>query len=132
MIERKTQRKNRTNLVMKWPSKDEYFTIESLWKGMNPDFIEITLRVRLKKAIEEDKTVAEIGSKNMGFGRPIKVFAMTPVNPTVLEKAQKDGVMLNSTTVPVVQITPNTTLTVVTPNPTPVTNVTTPTSPVAA
>lgn len=131
MTERKTQRKNRTNLVMKWPSKDEYFTIPSLWKGLNPDFIEITLRVRLKKAIEEEKTVAEIGSKNMGFGRPIKIFAMTPVSPTVLEKAKNDGVILNSPSVPVVQINSNTPLTVVTPT-TPVTNVTTPTTTVAS
>ncbi len=109
-INKKTQRKNHTNLVLKFPSKDEYFTIKSLW-AMNPEFVEITLRVRLKKAIDEEKSVVEIGCKNTGNGRPIKAFAMTPVNPKILEKAKADGIMLQSLTLPVIHITSKSSIT---------------------
>lgn len=112
---------------MKWPKNDEYFTIKSLWDS-NPEFVEITLRVRLKKAIEEEKTVTEIGCKNTGFGRPIKAFVMLPVNPLAVEKAKADGIMLNSPSVPVIQVTPSTPLTVVSPSSAPVTNITKPSS----
>ena len=112
---------------MKWRKNDEYFTIKSLWDS-NPDFVEITIRVRLKKAIEEEKTVTEIGCKNTGFGRPIKAFIMLPVNPLAVEKAKADGIMLNSPSVPVIQVTPSTPLTVVSPSSAPVTNITKPSS----
>jgi hypothetical protein len=127
MTDRKTQRKNKTNLVMTWPANDEYFTIKSLWKVLNPDFVEITLRVRLKKAIDGEGcpvSVKEIGYKNTGFGRPIKVFVTLPVNPLAVEKAKADGIMLNSPSVPVIQVNPSTPITVV--SPIPVTNITKP------
>jgi hypothetical protein len=125
MNDRKTQRKNKTDLVMTWPTNDKYFTIKSLWAS-NPEFVEITLRVRLKKAIEEEKTVVEIGCKNTGFGRPIKAFVMLPVNQLAVKKAIADGIMLNSQPVSVIQVTPSTPVTVV--SPTPVTNITKPTT----
>jgi len=117
MTDKKTQRKNKTNLVMNWPANDDYFVItsgpdgsmksKSLW-ALNPDFIEITLRVRLKKAIEEDKTVIEIGSKNTGKGRPIKAFAMLPLNPLVVEKAKHDGIVPpDSKSTPIIQVSTN-------------------------
>ena len=109
---------------MKYPSNNEYFTIKSLW-AINPDFVEITLRVRLKKAIEEEKTVVEIGCKNTGNGRPIKAFAMTPVNPLVLEKAKTDGIMLQSMTLPVIQVTSKPTTSTLTSGGTPVPSLTT-------
>lgn len=133
MNDRKTQRKNKTNLVMKWPTNDDYFVISPGYDNsmahkalmtLNPDFIEITLRVRLKKEIEEKKTVVEIGCKNTGFGRPIKAFVMTPVNQLAMEKAKADGIMLNSQPVSVIRVTPSTPVTVVFP--TPVTNITKP------
>ena len=127
MNERKTQRKNKRNLVMNWPTNDDYFTIKTGPKSLlklNPDFVEITLRVRLKKAIEEEKTVAEIGSQNTGYGRPLKAFVMLPINPLALEKAKSDGILLelNSQSKPVVQVTPSTVV-----SSTPVTNIIKPT-----
>jgi hypothetical protein len=120
MSERKTNRKNKTNLVMKWPSKDEYFTIKSLMLS-NPEFVPITLRVRLKKAIDEEALVEEIGYKNCGKGRPVKAFAMKPVTQSAKDKALADGITLESpASVPVVQINPTI--------PQPTTNVTTPTN----
>lgn len=105
---RKTTRKNKTNQVENWPSNENYFTI-SEFVNMNRHMVtssgsDITLRVRLKKAINEKHIVEEIGSKNMNKGRPIKIFAMTPVKPEVMDKAKKDGVILESKSVPIVQV----------------------------
>jgi len=117
MTDRKTQRKNKTNLVIKWPSHDDYFVISPGDDGsmaskalmtLNPEFVEITLRVRLKKAIEEDKLVVEIGSKNTGKGRPIKAFAMTPVSQLVREKAKHDGIIPpDSKSTPIIKVSSN-------------------------
>ena len=46
---KKTDRKNKTNLTVTWPSN--VFTIKEL-NAQNTDFVEITLRVRMKKAID--------------------------------------------------------------------------------
>ena len=86
------QRKNKTNLAVEWPKKP-YFTIGELW-ALNPKFVEITLRVRLTKAIEEEGKVAEIGTVPSGKGRPKKIFAYTPVTSNLLDKAESDGVNL--------------------------------------
>jgi len=95
---RKTQRKNKTGQVINWPSHDEYFTIEEL-KASNPHMLtttssDITLRVRLSKAISEN-VVAEIGQKNSGKGRPLKVYTMMPVKQTSINKASTDGISVN-------------------------------------
>jgi len=125
MIDRKTQRKNKTNLVMKWPSHDEYFTIKSLLEA-NPEFIKITLRVRVKKAIDELKTVVEIGSKNVKDGRPYKAYAMAPASKLALEKAHNDGIVPPSgMSLPIIQVNSNTPITLVSSQPT-VKNITTP------
>ena len=121
---RKTQRKNKTKQVISWPSHDEYFTIDSLAKA-NPHMLtsppklsDITLRVRLNKAINEEDLVAVIGQKNCGKGRPQLVFAMRPVKQSVIEKAKADNINLDMPKVmPVMEITPQT-------NMTPVTNIT--------
>ena len=94
---KKTQRKNNTNLTVVWPDTTAYFTIKDLL-AMNPDFVEITLRVRLKKAIDELKTVGVIGTTNPGKGRPSLVFAMRPVLQTVLDSAKAAGVQLDDQT----------------------------------
>jgi hypothetical protein len=127
MTDRKTNRKNKTNLVMVWPDKTDYFVIKSFKQDvdesfldfvknssvkslsdMNPEFINITLRVRLKKATDEQKIVKEIGYKNCGKGRPIKAFAMEPVSKEALDKAAKDGITIESpSSVPVIQINPD-------------------------
>lgn len=97
-MNRKTERKNKTNQVVVWPTRDEYFTIDSLIKN-NPHMLtasdsDITLRVRLSDAINKRKTVAVIGTLNSGKGRPNLAFAMTPVTQISLDQARNDGIML--------------------------------------
>ena len=91
MTNKKTERKNKTNQVVKWPTS--YFTIESLNK-QNSDFVNITLRVRLNTAIE-DKKVVSIGVIHAGKGRPKLAFACAPVDSSVIESARTGGVMLH-------------------------------------
>lgn len=81
-----------TKKEVKWPTT-QYFTIDDLIV-LNTQFVLITLRVRLTKAIEEDGKVAEIGSIPGGKGRPKKVFAFTPVTKDVLDKAESNGINL--------------------------------------
>ena len=102
MTNRKTQRKNKTKQIVTWPSNDTYFTIDSLVQS-NPHMLtsstsDITLRVRLNKAItEEPFQVAVIGQKNRGKGRPQLVFAMRPVRQSVIDKAKADGIYVDET-----------------------------------
>jgi hypothetical protein len=93
MSNKKTNRKNKTNLTVTWPSADKYFTIVDLM-GTNKDFIPITLRVRLKNAID-DGTVSEIGTIHGGKGRPKLAFAMNPVTEEVLATARQAEVVLH-------------------------------------
>lgn len=88
----KTDRKNKSNLAVVWPEHGKLFTIKDLWKDLNKDFIEITLRVRIDKAIKKDKTVAIIGYKNVGKGRPTMILAMNPITQELLDKAYADGI----------------------------------------
>ena len=90
MTDKKTNRKNKTNQVVTWPAS--YFTIEQLNK-QNADFVNITLRVRLNKAIE-DKKVVELGVMQASKGRPKLVFACTPVEASVIESARTSGIIL--------------------------------------
>lgn len=85
------QKKNKTNQVVTWPTAT-LFTIKELHR-LNPKFVEITLRVRLSKAIEGAK-VAEIGSVPGEKGRPQKVFSMTPVTQNTLNKARAEHINL--------------------------------------
>ena len=112
MNDKKTERKNKINQVVSWPAHDEYFTIETL-KQKNPHMLtssgsDITLRVRLSDAITKDKTIAVIGTKNLGKGRPRLAFVMTPVNQVALDKAKADDIMLvdESKIVQIMEITP--------------------------
>jgi len=84
-------RKNKTNQSVTWPTTT-YFTITDLHK-LNPKFVNITLRVRLSNAIK-DGNVAEIGAVPGGKGRPQKVFSMTPVTQSTLNKAKADNINL--------------------------------------
>lgn len=99
---RKTQRKNKTKQVIIWPSNDDYFTVKSL-VALNPHMLtsapkpsDITLRVRLNKAINEENLVAVIGHKNCGKGRPELVFSMKPVKQTAIDKAKADNIMIDT------------------------------------
>lgn len=122
---RKTQRKNKTKQVINWPSSDSYFTIDTLIASNNHMLTtsgsDITLRVRLNKAINDENLVAVIGQRNSGKGRPQLVFAMRPVKQSAIEKATNDGISISMAKVmPVMEITNNQ------PAITPVTNITAP------
>ena len=105
MSNKKTNRKNKTNLTVTWPSADKYFTIVDLMET-NKEFIPITLRVRLKNAID-DGTVVEIGTIHGGKGRPKLAFAMNPVTEDVLDTARQAEVVLHDkyNTVKVLDVT---------------------------
>lgn len=127
MSNRKTQRKNKTKQVITWPSHDTYFTIDSLVET-NPHMLtssgsDITLRVRLNKAItEEPFEVAVIGQKNCGKGRPQLVFAMRPVKQSAIDSARNAGISIDvNKLVTVMEISPQIPVTIM-----PVTNIPTP------
>ena len=87
---KKTDRKNKTNLTVNWPKN--IFTIEEL-NQKNPDFVNITLRVRLKKAIT-DNVVSEVGYLHNGKGRPRLVLACAPITQEHIAEAKSKGVVL--------------------------------------
>jgi len=87
---KKTDRKNKTNLVVLWPTN--IFTIEEL-NNANPDFVNITLRVRLKKAIDNGE-VGEVGYLHNGKGRPRVVLACTPITQNHITEAKNRGCVL--------------------------------------
>ena len=128
---KKTQRKNKTKQIILWPSHDEYFTIDNLIEK-NPHMLtssgsDITLRVRLKKAIDSisengEEIVGVIGQKNRGKGRPQLIFAMRPIKQSVINKAKTDNVNVDmSRVVPIMEVViqPQSMLNVI-----PVTNIT--------
>lgn len=90
-MSKKTERKNKTNLVVNWPTTP-FFTLDDVF-ALQPDAKEITLRVRLAKEIEKGKA-AEIGCKTGGQGRPKKVFAFTPVPQSTLDLARTQNITL--------------------------------------
>lgn len=93
IIKNKTGRKNKTNLTITWPSA-EFFTQKDL-KTSNPDFVDITLRVKVKTELSNGK-IKEIGVLHNGKGRPTNVYVLTPVNPAVIEKARISNIILHS------------------------------------
>lgn len=88
--------KNKISQSVVWPTTT-FFTILpndqgfTDLQGLNKKFINITLRVRLTNAIVNGK-VAEIGSIPGGKGRPLKVFAFTPITRIILDKAKAEGI----------------------------------------
>ena len=90
---KKTDRKNKTNLTVTWPSNDTYFGVSDL-TALNSDFISITLRVRLKNALD-DGSVSQIGTVHGGKGRPKLAFVMNPVTEAAINAARNAGVMLS-------------------------------------
>lgn len=93
-IKNKTGRKNKTNQIITWPSPTSFFTVKDLFKT-HPDFKPITMRVRLKTEIENNR-VKDIGVFQNGKGRPTNVYALTPLAPTVIVAAKEAGVILHS------------------------------------
>lgn len=99
---KKTDRKNKTNLTVTWPSN--IFTIKEL-NAKNPEFVEITLRVRMKKAIESGE-ITDIGVLHNGKGRPTLVFVHgTPTNEHIEEAKSRQVILKEASTVNVIKIT---------------------------
>lgn len=86
----KTDRKNNINMKLNWPERETLFTIKDLL-ALNPDFKEITLRVRVSNALG-DKSVVLIGHKNQGKGRPTNILSMSPVTQEFCDKAYATGI----------------------------------------
>ena len=87
---KKTDRKNKTGLNVKWPAG--IFTIEEC-HAANPEFINITLRVRIKNAIS-DGTLNEIGYLHNGKGRPRLVLVNGPITQEHVAEAKSRTVIL--------------------------------------
>lgn len=99
---KKTDRKNKTNLTVTWPSN--IFTIKEL-NAQNPDFVEITLRVRMKKAMESGE-ITDIGVLHNGKGRPTLVFVYgTPTPEHIAEAKNRQVILKNASSVNVIKIT---------------------------
>ena len=89
--ENKTNRKNKTNQSLNFPT-ESFWTIQDML-NLNKDVVPITLRVKLNKELQ-NKTIAEIGTKHVGKGRPRLVFSSLPVSKETLKKAADAGVLL--------------------------------------
>jgi hypothetical protein len=99
---KKTDRKNKTNLTVTWPSN--IFTIKEL-NANNPEFVEITLRVRMKKAMESGE-ITEIGVLHNGKGRPTLVFVYgTPTKEHIEEAKSRQVILKDASTVNIIKIT---------------------------
>ena len=99
---KKTDRKNKTNLTVTWPSN--IFTIKEL-NVNNPEFVEITLRVRMKKAIESGE-ITDIGVLHNGKGRPTLVFVYgTPTKEHIEEAKSRQVILKDASSVNVIKIT---------------------------
>jgi predicted transcriptional regulator len=71
----------------------DFFNHEDLKKS-NPDFVDITLRVRVKAEIESGK-LKDIGVLHNGKGRPKNVYSLA-VNNDIIEKMKQAGIILHS------------------------------------
>ena len=99
---KKTDRKNKTNLTVIWPSN--VFTIKEL-NANNPEFVEITLRVRMKKAMESGE-ITDIGVLHNGKGRPTLVFVYgTPTKEHIEEAKSRQVILKDASTVNIIKIT---------------------------
>lgn len=96
----KTSKKNTT--VIDWPSS--HFTIDDV-QSRYPNIVNITLRFRVKKAIE-NKEIVTIGKIKPAIGRPKLVFAKVNPSKELLEAAKLAGVLPidEKATVPVAEL----------------------------
>lgn len=85
----KTGRKNKTRQELTLPASGHY-TIDELCAS-NVNFVVITLRVRLKKLVNEGKVI-ELGTIHMAKGRPKIVCATAPVSESTINAARTAGV----------------------------------------
>ena len=106
-------RKNNTRQALVLPTSS-YFTIGDIVK-LNQSMLtasksDITIRVRLSNAIADGKVV-ELGSVPSTKGRPAKVFALPPVQPSTINKAKSERIHLVNNIdklVNVLDVTPST------------------------
>lgn len=88
---KKTDRKNKTNQTVTYPSS--IFTIKEL-QETNPDIITISLRDKVKKAIKNGE-VNVIGVLHNGKGRPTLVHVFGKITQSIIDFAKNKGVQLN-------------------------------------
>ena len=99
---KKTDRKNKTNQTINWPSN--IFTIKEL-NVQNPDFVEITLRTRMKKSMDSGE-ITDIGVLHNGKGRPTLVFVYgTATNEHIEEAKSRQVILKDVSNVNVIKIT---------------------------
>lgn len=84
----KTTKKN--NTTIEWPT-NTHFTINDLFKKY-PNFVQITLRFRVKRGLE-NKDIVTIGKIKPAIGRPQLVFAKANPTKELLEAATAAGVL---------------------------------------
>lgn len=92
MNNNKTSKKN--SFVIEWPTS--HFTIDDI-QGKYPDAVNITLRFRVKQAVE-NKDVMVIGKIKPAIGRPRLVFSRSNPSKELLEAAKAAGVIAASDT----------------------------------
>lgn len=79
------------NINITWPTSG-HFTLEDL-QTQHPDIINITLRFRVKKAIDES-VLTVIGKIKPAIGRPRLVLTFGEPSKQTLETAKSSGVLL--------------------------------------
>lgn len=87
-----TKKEMKKNRVVTYPSGT--FTVDELVK-INSNFIPITLRSRLTKAIDQG-VVTKIGTIPRNMGRPQMLLAKTPVTDEHIIEARNKNVIFNS------------------------------------
>lgn len=85
-----TNKKNATNIA--WPT-NSHFTIDDI-QNSYPDIVNITLRFKVKKAVES-KEIVTIGKIKPAIGRPKIVFAIASPSKELLDAARTAGVIFN-------------------------------------
>jgi hypothetical protein len=89
---KKTDRKNKTGLTVKWPAG--IFTVEEC-HNENPNFVNITLRVRIRDAILAGD-LNEIGYLHNNKGRPRLVLVKGTITQQHIDEAKRRNVILKN------------------------------------
>jgi hypothetical protein len=105
-----TTKNKKSTGTIEWPTT--HFTIEDV-QTKYPDSVNITLRFRVNKALE-NKEIVLIGKIKPSIGRPKKVFAKANPTKELIEAAKAAGVISgDTTTVTVAQVSSDKTKSVV-------------------
>lgn len=86
-----TNSKKNSTAAIEWPTG--HFTIEDI-QNKYPDVVNITLRFRVKKAVE-GKEIVNIGKVKPAIGRPKIVYSRANPSKELLEAAKTAGVIFN-------------------------------------